>query len=91
MSLKKLSEKEATKIILSILKKAEKPLSTRDIEGETRKLLITCPDNTPVFLNRLRLKGVIRGQLSPERRGWIWWIERKAKSKKLQTCNKIVL
>lgn len=78
MSLKKLSEKEATKIILSILEKADKPLSTRDIEGETRKLLITCPDNTPVFLNRLRLKGVIKGQLSPERRGWIWWIEKES-------------
>jgi hypothetical protein len=77
MSLKKLSEKEAVKIILSVLRKAEKPLSTRDIEGETRKLLVACPDNTPVFLNRLRLKGVIKGQLSPERRGWIWWIEKK--------------
>jgi hypothetical protein len=78
MSLKKLSEKEAIGIILSILRKAGRPLSTRDIEGETRKLLITCPDNTPVFLNRLRLKGIIKGQLSPERRGWIWWIEKES-------------
>jgi len=78
MSLKKLSEKEASEIILSILKKAERPLSTRDVEGETRKLLVACPDNTPVFLNRLRLKGVIKGQLSAERRGWIWWIERES-------------
>jgi len=76
--LKKLSEEEAVKIVLSILKKADKPLSTRDIEGETRKLLITCPDNTPVFLNKLRLKGIIKGQLSPERRGWIWWIEKES-------------
>lgn len=77
MSSKKLSEKEATEIILSILKKAEKPLSTRDIEGETRKLLVTCPDNTPVFLNKLRLRGIIKGELSLERRGWIWWIEKE--------------
>jgi len=78
MSVNRLSEKEATKIILSILKKAQKPLSTRDIEGETRKLLVACPDNTPVFLNKLRLKGIIKGQLSPERRGWIWWIEKES-------------
>jgi len=78
MSLKKLSEKEATEIILSILKKSERPLSTRDIEGETRKLLVACPDNTPVFLNKLRLKGTISGQLSPERRGWVWWIEKES-------------
>jgi len=78
MSVNRLSEKEATKIILSILEKAQKPLSTRDIEGETRKLLVACPDNTPVFLNKLRLKRIIKGQLSPERRGWIWWIEKES-------------
>ena len=78
MSLKKLNEKKASEIIISILKKAGKPLSTRDIEGETRKLLIACPDNTPVFLNKLRLRGIIKGQLSPEKRGWIWWIEKES-------------
>ena len=76
-SLKKLSEKEAVELVISILKETGKPLTTREIEEKTRKLMVSCPDKTPVFLNRLRLKGVIEGQLSVERRGWIWWIRRE--------------
>ena len=75
MSLKKLSEKEAVELVISILKETGKPLTTREIEEKTRKLMVSCPDKTPVFLNRLRIKGVIEGQLSVERRGWIWWIK----------------
>ena len=77
MSLKKLSEKEAVELVISILKETEKPLTTREIEEKTRKHMVSCPDKTPVFLNRLRIKGIIEGQLSAERRGWIWWIRRE--------------
>jgi len=77
MSLKKLSEKEAVQLVISLLKEAGKPLTTREIEEETRKRMASCPDKTPIFLNRLRLKGIIEGKLSAERRGWIWWIKRE--------------
>jgi len=76
MSLRKLGEKEAIEIILDILRKAGKPLTTREIEKETRKLLVSCPDSTPVFLNRLRIQGIVEGQLSKERRAWVWWIKK---------------
>jgi hypothetical protein len=77
MERRSLSEEEAIKLILSILKAAEKPLTTREIEEQTQKRLVQCPDKTPVFLNRLRLRGIVKGELSPERRGWIWWMETK--------------
>jgi len=77
MEKRSLSEEEAIEFILSILKAAGKPLTTREIEEEAQKRLVQCPDKTPVFLNRLRLKGIVKGELSPERRGWIWWIETK--------------
>jgi len=77
MSLKKLGEKEAVELVISILKEAGKPLTTREIEEETRKHMVSCPDKTPVFLNKLRIKGIVEGQLSAERRGWIWWIKRE--------------
>jgi hypothetical protein len=77
MERRSLSEEEAIELILSILKAAGKPLTTREIEEQTQKKLVQCPDKTPVFLNRLRLKGIVKGELSPERRGWIWWIETK--------------
>jgi len=77
MSLKKLSEKEAVELVISLLKEAGKPLTTREIEEKTRKRMVSCPDKTPVFLNKLRIKGIIEGQLSAERRAWIWWIKRE--------------
>jgi len=77
MSVGSLSEKEAIQLVLSILRAAAKPLTTKEIEEETRKRLVQCPDKTPVFLNRLRLKGTIKGQLSAERRAWVWWVERE--------------
>ena len=77
MERRSLTEEEAIEIILSILKAAGKPLTTREIEEQTHKILVQCPDKTPVFLNKLRLKGIIKGELSLERRGWIWWIETK--------------
>jgi len=77
MSLRKLGEKEAVELVISILKETGKPLTTREIEEKTRKRMVSCPDKTPIFLNRLRIKGVIEGQLSAERRGWIWWIKRE--------------
>ena len=75
MSVKRLSEHEAVELILSILRAAGKPLTTREIETETRKRVVSCPDKTPIFLNRLRLKGIVKGQLSVEKRAWIWWVE----------------
>ena len=71
----KLTEEESFKLIMDILKSAGKPLTTRNIEGEIRKSLISCPDSLPVLLNKLRLRGVVKGKLSPEHRGWIWWVE----------------
>jgi len=71
----KLTEEESFELILSVLKAAGKPLTTRDVDGEIRKRLISCPDSLPVLLNRLRLRGLVKGQLSAERKGWIWWIE----------------
>jgi len=73
----KLTEEESLELIISILKTAGKPLTTRDVEGEIRKRLVSCPDSLPVLLNRLRLKGLVKGHLSPEHRGWIWWVEIK--------------
>jgi len=75
MGVRSLSEEEAIQLVLSILRARGKPMTTKEIEEETRKRLVQCPDKTPIFLNRLRLRGAIKGQLSAERRGWIWWIE----------------
>ncbi len=65
---------EADQLIITLLKEAGHPLTTREVQEETQKRLVRCPDSTAVFLNNLRLKGLVHGEMSKERRGWIWWI-----------------
>ncbi len=69
-----LRDEEADRLIIDLLKEAGRPLTTREVQEETQKRLVRCPDSTVVFLNKLRLKGVIHGEMSKERRGWIWWV-----------------
>jgi len=69
------SEVDPEEFIISILKKAGKPLTTREIQESIQKALVRCPDSTVVFLNKMRLNGLIKGELSRERRSWVWWIE----------------
>jgi len=75
MALRKLVGNEAVDLILQVLVEAGKPLTTREVQAETEKRLVRCPDSTVVFLNRLRIKGLISGERSKERKGWIWWVE----------------
>ena len=65
---------EAVQAILSILRKADEPLTTRTVGEEMQKLQLRCPDTTIVFLNRLRKRGLIHGERSKEKRGWVWCI-----------------
>lgn len=73
-----MGDDEAVDFILQILREGGGPLTTRQIQEEARKRLLRCPDSTVVFLNRLRIKGLVRGERSKERRGWIWWVEDEA-------------
>lgn len=75
MSVRKIGEQEAVEILLDILRNAKGPLTTWEIEEKTKKLSVACPDSTPIFLNRLRIQGIIEGQLSKEKRGWVWWVK----------------
>ena len=75
MDARRVEGDEATQTIISILRKAGQPLSTREVQAETQRLLVRCPDSTIVFLNRLRLSGDIKGMRSKEARGWVWWVD----------------
>lgn len=75
MTVRRLEGNEAVDLILQVLETAGKPLTTREVQRETEKRMVRCPDSTAVFLNRLRIKGVINGERSRERRGWVWWVE----------------
>ena len=75
MGYRRLEGEEAADLVLRVLREAGRPLTTREVQAETEKRLVRCPDSTVVFLNRLRNKGVIKGERSKEKRGWVWWVE----------------
>lgn len=70
-----MSEKEAEQFVVQLLRETDN-LTTRQIEAEATKRNRTCPDAIIRFLNKLKLKGIIKGKLSVEHRGWIWYIEK---------------
>ena len=69
-----MTETEGEKFVLELLKQNHH-LTTRRIEEEARSRNATCPDAIIRFLNKMKLKGMIKGKLSVEDRGWIWYIE----------------
>jgi hypothetical protein len=68
-----LSEPEAEKFVMTLLKERGS-MTTKEIEQIARKEGKRCPDETVLFLTKLRFKGKIKGELSQEKRGWLWWV-----------------
>ena len=67
------SENDIEKYIISLLKNNDK-LTTKEIVELTEAEGLTCPDEPVRFLNKMRLRGLIKGELSLEKKGWHWWI-----------------
>ena len=70
---KTLAEPEAERYVIEMLQ-SHGPLTTREIEEFAQKEGKRCPDETVLFLTKLRSRGIIKGEISEERRGWIWSI-----------------
>ncbi|MEM3445680.1 MAG: hypothetical protein QXJ27_01335 [Thermoplasmata archaeon] len=68
-----LSEEEAEKIIIEFLARKGRA-TTREIEEEIRKTGKRCPDESVKFLMKLRSHGRIKGEVSAEARGWVWYL-----------------
>lgn len=68
-----LSEAEAERIIVEFLAKKGRA-TTREIEEEVKQTGKRCPDESIKFLMKLRSKGRIKGEVSMEARGWIWYL-----------------
>jgi repressor of nif and glnA expression len=72
-----LKEQDAEEMILSILRRAKAPITTREIEEGVQTRGKQCPDSAVRFLNKMRYKNLIKGELSMEHKGWIWWVEKE--------------
>ncbi len=65
---------EAIILTLESYSSVDKPLKTAEIQKVLEEL--DCPDMPPLLLNKLRLRGVIKGKLDLKLKAWLWWIEK---------------
>lgn len=61
-------------LLVSILKEAGKPMSTRELYEESRKIIPDCASANVIILNLMRIRGTIKGKRTKDRK-WIWWVE----------------
>jgi hypothetical protein len=61
-------------LIISILCEAEKPLTTRQLQEEVRKVVSFCLADSVIALNLMRIRGTIKGKRTEDRK-WVWWME----------------
>jgi hypothetical protein len=66
-----MGDREAEEFVISLLKE-KGDLTTMQIEEFAQKDHKRCPDQTVMFLTKMRKRGLIRGEASLERRGWLW-------------------
>jgi hypothetical protein len=66
-----MNDDEAEAFVIRLLKE-QGPQSTMQIEKLARKEHKRCPDQTVIFLMKMKKKGLIRGEASLEKKGWVW-------------------
>ncbi|MCU0851922.1 MAG: hypothetical protein MUC90_01505 [Thermoplasmata archaeon] len=66
-----MSETDAETFVVDLLRQRG-PLSTMQIEIFAGKEHKRCPDQTVIFLMKMKKKGLIAGEASLERKGWLW-------------------
>jgi hypothetical protein len=69
-----MSQEEAEERIIAILKEKGE-MTSMQIDSHFKERDEECPDSLVAFLARMRRQGKIRGELSKEKRGWVWWTE----------------
>ncbi len=66
------SKQEIEQYVIQLLSHGKK-MTTKEIVERTEHDGLSCPDEPVRFLNKLRMKGQINGQVSLEHKGWLWW------------------
>jgi hypothetical protein len=67
-------------LIVSVLREAKKPLTTKKLQQEVHKRVDFCLFDSVVALNLMRLSGTIKAKRNEEG-AWIWWVEEKEEGK----------
>ncbi|MCJ2532838.1 MAG: hypothetical protein LN411_02815 [Candidatus Thermoplasmatota archaeon] len=70
---------EAEEFVLCLLR-TKGPLTTMELEKLADQEHRRCPDQTVLFLTKMRGNGLIEGAPSFEKRGWLWQLPADAQT-----------
>ncbi len=73
------SNKVGPALIVSVLREAKKPLTTKELSLEVHRRVPRCVSDNVVVLNMMRISGKIKGKHVDD--SWVWWVEDKEESK----------
>jgi hypothetical protein len=69
--MRRMDVQEAEEYVIALLRRAG-PLTTMEVERMAGQESRECPDQTVLFLAKMRAKGLIVGEVSFDRSGWLW-------------------
>jgi hypothetical protein len=72
-------EKVGPALVVSILREAKRPLTTKELSVEVHRRVPRCVSDNIVVLNLMRIRGSIKGRRVEG--SWVWWVEDKEQSK----------
>jgi hypothetical protein len=55
----------------------DQEMTTEEIQRALDPIVGQCPDEIVRELARMRRQGLINGEISQEKGGWVWWVEKK--------------
>jgi len=71
----KVPDPQIRKEIIRALKNQE--MTTKEIQWALGPAVGRCPDEIARELARMRHQGLIKGEVSQEKGGWVWWMEKE--------------
>lgn len=74
MARRVMSYEEAKRFVLATLADGRRR-TTQDVDAASSRANKRCPDSTAKFLARLRLEGLVHGELDYRTGTWRWWVD----------------
>lgn len=72
--MRRMPEKEAEERVIVLLRERGK-MTSFEIDTFFKDRDEECPDGLVAFLARMKTRGKIKGEVSKEKRGWVWWVD----------------
>lgn len=74
--------KEIVRVVWGVF--GDDVLTTAEVEGRLDSMFnYRCPDDLAKTMTKFRKAGLVKGKVSMERGGWVWWVDDECRSSDL--------